>query len=410
MNKQWIDKYIPKSLNEMILSPDNINKIKTWMKDYKKDPVNAKKILLICGPPGTGKTLLAHLLLKKFGYRPREYNASELRSSKKINEILNNVFTFRNIIDMIKNGKSPIGIILDEIEAFSDKKGEGKGGLKFLLNNIKRADNTIKKKGKNKNNKVKINSPIICTYNDFKDKKLTLLKKYSVFIKLKRISDYQIEKLTNKILKSEGFKIKLDAKMMLIQHAMGDIRRLIYILHFLCIKLKDSITLKDVEKIKNIFTNKTVEMEIYEMTKYFINNGLSYEKITKLYYCNTMLLPLMLYDNFYKVLLTKKKMEKQDVKTMISSVNCIVEYDILQNHIIKDHEYTLSKYNAYRMYELNYILVNNRKNKFVPVNFAKILNKTSNYYTAKKKINKLNMSDYNLIKNIINVNEKVNSK
>ena len=410
MNKQWIDKYVPKCLNEMILSPDNIKKIENWMKDYKKDPDNTKKIMLICGPPGTGKTLLAHLILKEYGYRPREYNASELRSSKKINEILNNVLTFRNIVDMIKNGKSPIGIILDEMEAFSDNRGEGKGGLKFLLNIIKKADNTIKKKGKNKNNKIKINSPIICTYNDFKDKKLTLLKKYSVFIKINKISDFEFEKIIDKILKSEGFKIRLDAKLVLIKHAMGDIRRFIYLLHFLCIKIKGDITLEDVEKIKNTFTNKTIEMEIYEMTRHFINKGLSYDEVNKLYYCNTMLFPLMLYDNFYKVILTKKKLEKKDVKTMISSVNCIVEYDILQNHIIKEHEYTLSNFNAYRMYELNSILDKNRKNKFVPVNFAKILNKTSNYYTAKKKKNKINMSDYNLIKNIINVNEKVNSK
>ena len=43
MNKQWIDKYIPKSLNEMILSPDNINKISVKDTSNIKTIINNKK-------------------------------------------------------------------------------------------------------------------------------------------------------------------------------------------------------------------------------------------------------------------------------------------------------------------------------------------------------------------------------
>ena len=398
-NLLWCDKYAPKCLNDMLLTPKNKKIIKEWMKSYKTDPQNTKKILLLSGPPGTGKSTLANITLKEFGYRVIEYNSSQLRGMKNIQTILNNTLTYRNVIDMFKSGGSPVGIILDEIDTLSDSKGQGKGGLKYLLELIKEADNTVKKKKKKSKKKklMNIQSPIICTYNDFKDKKLTALKKYSIHIKINKIPNIMLRKVIDKISKSENFTIEFDAKILLMNYAMGDIRRLINLLYYTSIKNKDKITLEVVEIIMKNFQKKTVNMEIYEMTRYFLNNKLSIDHTAELYFKESMLLPLMIHDNFHKVILTRKKIDKTDTKNISIILNCISEYDKMQNHVIKKQDYQLSKYNCGFMAIINNTLANNRKNKFISdINFARILNKTSNYYSKKKKVAEININDYNL--------------
>ena len=119
---------------------------------------------------------------------------------------------------------------------------------------------------------MNIKSPIVCTYNEFKDKKLTILKKFSVNINIKKISNMMLGKVVDKIAKNEGFIIDFDAKIILMNHAMGDIRRLINLLYYAFIKHKDNITLEDVELIIKSFKEKDVSMELYESTKHFLNN------------------------------------------------------------------------------------------------------------------------------------------
>jgi len=398
--QSWCDKYSPNCLDDMLITYKNKKIIKEWMKSYKKDPKYTKKILLLSGPPGTGKSTLANILLKEFGYRVIEYNASELRGMNSIQEVLTNTLTYRNVVNMFKNNNSPVGVILDEIDTLSDSRGSGKNGLKYLLDLIKKNDKTVKRNKKKKNKtdeQMNIKSPIVCTYNEFKNKKLTILKKFSININIKKISNMMLEKVVDKIAKNEGFTIDFDAKIILMNHAMGDIRRLINLLYYIFIKNKNNITLEDVELIIKNFKKKDVSMELYDSTKYLLNNKTCIDKSIELYFHDTMLLPLMIYDNFHKVILTKKKIDKNDTEIIGNILDCVSNYDKIQNYLIKNQKYDLSKYNGCLMYDINCTLSENRKNKFITnIDFALILNKTSAYYSKKKKFAEMNVSDCNL--------------
>tara|TARA_B100000780_G_C21126993_1_gene457819 strand:+ start:1648 stop:2874 length:1227 start_codon:yes stop_codon:yes gene_type:complete len=398
--QSWCNKYSPNCLKDILITQKNKKIIKDWMISYKKDPRNTKKILLLSGPPGTGKSSLANILLKEFGYRIIEYNASELKGAKSIQEVLTNTLTYRNVVNMFKCNNSPVGVILDEIDTLSDSKGSGKNGLKYLLDLVKKNDKTVKR-NKSKKDKttelMNIKSPIICTYNEFKDKKLTILKKYSVHINIKKIPNMLLGTVIDKIAKNEGFSIEFDAKIILMNHAMGDIRRLINLLYYIFVKNKNNITLEDVEIIIKSFKEKDVKMELYESTKYFLNNKINIDESLKLYFEDTMLLPLMVHDNFHKVILTRKKINANDVKSLVVILDNISNYDKLQNYLIKHQCYGLSKYNGCYMHKINKTLADNRKNKFVSdINFALILNKTSIYYSKKKKAAEINIGDYHL--------------
>ena len=110
--QSWCNKYSPNCLKDILITQKNKKIIKDWMISYKKDPRNTKKILLLSGPPGTGKSSLANILLKEFGYRIIEYNASELKGAKSIQEVLTNTLTYRNVVNMFKCNNSPVGWIL----------------------------------------------------------------------------------------------------------------------------------------------------------------------------------------------------------------------------------------------------------------------------------------------------------
>ena len=82
-----------------------------------------KKVLLICGPPGIGKTSLAHVILKTYNYYPIEFNASEVRTSKIIEQKLSKIINQKSIM-MMFNKTSKLSIIMDEIDGcLSGDKG-----------------------------------------------------------------------------------------------------------------------------------------------------------------------------------------------------------------------------------------------------------------------------------------------
>ena len=153
----WAEKYRPTNLNEMIGNQMKIKTIDDWIKKFKDS--KSKKILLISGPPGVGKTTLAHIILKKYTYHPIEFNSSDIRGSKNIKETIGRILDYRSVLDMFHHGKLPNAIIMDEIDTLCS--GGDKGGMAEFLT-------IVKKKIKDGNS---IENPIICTYNDFSDKK-----------------------------------------------------------------------------------------------------------------------------------------------------------------------------------------------------------------------------------------------
>lgn len=53
------------------------------------DPKSAtKNAVLLVGQPGLGKTSMAHVLARECGYEPLEFNASDTRNKKSIEETI----------------------------------------------------------------------------------------------------------------------------------------------------------------------------------------------------------------------------------------------------------------------------------------------------------------------------------
>ena len=77
----WLEKYQPRTIENLIIDIRTVTKIKKWFTDFK-NLKNVPNVLLINGPPGCGKTVMTSLFLEHFKFRKQEYNCSNLMKKK----------------------------------------------------------------------------------------------------------------------------------------------------------------------------------------------------------------------------------------------------------------------------------------------------------------------------------------
>ena len=204
-NEAWTEKYRPRILEDVIGHEGHIKTMRCWLREFKDNSKETKKILLLCGPPGIGKTTIAHLLLKDSGYRVLEYNASDNRSGKKLSAILKKVVGRLNVMDMMYGRRQSSGLVLDEIDGLKGTDGD-RGGLSEIFKCIK-----------NRNGKT-MNVPIICTYNPFSSRNLTKLKKLGVCVILKRPGKYHCRELINRIDVCEQLRLEDEGIVQILKY------------------------------------------------------------------------------------------------------------------------------------------------------------------------------------------------
>ncbi len=146
------DKYRPESIEDLILPPEIINQILSWMNSWKNHE-ETKKAIILYGNQGVGKTSLAVAIAKHFDLPLIEMNASDQRNRENMKKIALMASEYHDILQL--NVKSPDRLILiDEadniLESRNPSKGGDAGGLAELLDIIKKARN-----------------PIIITMNDY---------------------------------------------------------------------------------------------------------------------------------------------------------------------------------------------------------------------------------------------------
>ena len=105
----FVEKYKPKTLQEMIGHKDQMNELGTWLTQF---PKVERRGVLITGPPGIGKTTMAHLVAAATGYKVAEYNASDTRSITSLQGLGE-----RRLVKEV--------VIMDEIDGLSERGSIG---------------------------------------------------------------------------------------------------------------------------------------------------------------------------------------------------------------------------------------------------------------------------------------------
>jgi replication factor C subunit 1 len=316
----WTEKYRPTQLDEFVGNADAIDKMCDWFKKYKAKDTSIKRALLLSGCPGTCKTSIAHVMLRKYGYDVKEYNASDIRSKKLVEENLKKLITMTkvNMLDK-KTHQNPYGIVMDEVDGMSTGDKGGIGQLISIINPI-RSKTPIKK---DKHSSNKWIPPIICICNNNYDKKISELKKDCMEIKFEKPTIFELCKVIDRITILEGINMTDSAKKFVAELSQGDFRRLVFLLQNFSNIKKQIIDINDIYEYYDVISKKTIELNSYEITNKIFSKALPLIDIVRLYDSDKSLLPMMIHENYVKVI------DSQNVKTDLKLQNCADAIDAI---------------------------------------------------------------------------------
>ena len=171
----WVDRYSPKSLEEVKGNSMSIELLEDFIRDFKS---HAKKAVILVGPTGTGKTASVYAFAKENDYEVLELNASDFRNKQIIEEFMDSAMNQMSLF------MKPKIIFIDEIDGLSGMKD--RGGAQALAKLIE-----------------KTNFPIIITANDIGLDKLSTLVKKTKVLEFEGLTSSEICERLNEILDFE---------------------------------------------------------------------------------------------------------------------------------------------------------------------------------------------------------------
>ena len=285
-SKLWTDKYSPTNLSQIIGNKTNISKMKMWIQNIKRRKTHTP-ILFLYGPSGVGKTRLAHLLLQEYQYPVLEFNAGEIRSRKRIEEIVQKLFYHHSVND------KKIGIIMDEIDGMSC--GD-KGGLHFLLEFILQYYHPHNSKS------IISYHPIICISNRPLEKKTQ--SSLCLELKVNRMLGHELLGYLQSICLCENFEVSDAILRDIVQFSKHDIRKSIIILQDLQTIQSHhhhddhELSMETYLSIKHSFLSQVSDKNLFDMTQLFYTCPLNFSSILSYCQIDPNLLPSMIFDNF----------------------------------------------------------------------------------------------------------------
>ena len=374
MSTEWHEKYKPIKLEQTCLSFNTIDLMRKWIKEYK----TINRPLFIHGGSGIGKTLIAKLLLEEFNYNIVTLNISDIRDSKMIKNIFTQSLSYSNVLQMMKQETIKKAIFIDEIDTLishADKK--------TVTNVLDLLKSYADKKKKNK-----MEYPIILTATNIKDKKITTLRKYVIDAKIYLPNNYTLEKIIDRIYNKEKIKIDVDAKMLVIKNTVNDIRTLVTILYELYMKYgKKKITYERVEKFFKFFDKKKVDVDIYDSAHKTLIKKIEIKELLSFFETDKLLFPLLIHENLHKAVNTKDIDSNKKIELLDNCMDIITINDTLQQKMFNQQKWQLFPISGFYSTVYPNTLLSKHKekpNKKFGMDFSKILNKMSTFFTNQK--------------------------
>ncbi|KAI1315277.1 hypothetical protein EDD11_001009 [Mortierella claussenii] len=236
----WTTKYRPRDVKDLCGNNAAIQKLIRWLQgwdesysnNFKKDNTDKSGVfraVLISGPPGIGKTSAAHLVGRSLGYNIVEFNASDTRSKKSLDEDVRDLLDNQSLAGYFQGDKKEITgkgksasvdeestmakkqlIVMDEVDGMA---GGDRGGVAQLISFIKRTQ-----------------VPIICICNDRQSPKVRSLVNSCFDMRFQRPMVNQVRSRLLSILHREGRKIPGNVLDKLVSGSQSDIRQVLNML------------------------------------------------------------------------------------------------------------------------------------------------------------------------------------
>jgi DNA polymerase III delta prime subunit len=286
----WIDKYRPKTLSEVIGHRKEIAQLEKFIGQFKGQNVENPNIIVI-GPNGIGKTLIVDLILQKYQYTKFENEFSNLCIRSSDNKV-NSLKSFYLLISGNKLVQNKIALVIDDLSNMNSPK------IKDAIKGIIRLNSQYKK------------FPIIIITNTKHNKIINELRKVTAYQKKSkynineinlRIPDFDdVLKFVQHICKNENLQLEdEDLYTEIIAHSQYDLRRLVTLLENLAYYFSDrKISRERWEYYQEISKTKDVDPGIYEATRLLLDEYLGVNRILAIYGEERATIPLMIHENY----------------------------------------------------------------------------------------------------------------
>lgn len=227
-DRLWTAKYAPTSVNMICGNKTSVEKLQTWLRNWRKsaksgfkkpgkDGSGLYRSVMIHGPPGIGKTTAAHLVANLEGYDIMETNASDTRSKKLVETGLLGVLDttslrgyFSGAGQKVESEKKNMVLIMDEVDGMSAGDRGGVGALAAIAK--------------------KTQIPLILICNERRLPKMKPFDHVTYELPFRRPTAEQIRARLSTICFREGLKIPPPVLDGLIEGTHSDIRQVINML------------------------------------------------------------------------------------------------------------------------------------------------------------------------------------
>ncbi|KAI9219723.1 hypothetical protein BC828DRAFT_385403 [Blastocladiella britannica] len=288
----WTDKYRPTKCSEIIGNKANVDRLLQWLRGFAKARTTkfrfeGEKSLahyraaLLSGPPGVGKTTSAHVAAREAGLNVIEFNASDMRSKKSLDEIAAHLLHNQTLFGG-KSGDDHV-VIMDEVDGMSTSD---RGGLAELTKLI-----------------AKSRVPVICICNDRSNPKLKTLAAKCLDLPYRRPEAQMVRSRLMTICHREGLKVPPTAIDALHASTRADIRQMITLLS----SYRLSHTAMDYDDAKRHGADQEKDMSVgmFEATRVLLSPAdvrrSSLNQLMEQYFVDFDMVPLMVQENYVKV-------------------------------------------------------------------------------------------------------------
>lgn len=363
----WTDKYGAKTLNDIIDNKEQINKLKNWLLNFETSKYHTA---VISGGHGVGKNLISKLVLEELGYEIRNIYGINLKNKGILSEIVYSNTKTNDIYSSNSISNKKYAVIIDDTESIS-------------LTSEK--DNLIELFKFNAKNRY---FPLILISNLQHSKLINNLKKISLDITVYPPSIESLKKYIINICSRENIIITDDKiYLQIIRFCQSDIRRLLSLLQDLYYTFGNkSITIEMFKEYQQMTQRKDIDVGLYSATKQLLNNYRNINDCLQLYETEKVLLPLTIYENYYKKLF---KLKNNNILELMSNITDSISIgDVIETNIYSDQNWFLQNIHGfYTCANTSYIINNITQNNIVDydVVFSADLNKTSSRNINKKK-------------------------
>jgi len=347
----WVDAHAPRDLSQLVGNGPAVNRLALWLQNWhntsaatgeaRKPPSrfggfldnSAAKAVLVSGPPGIGKTTTCRIIAQLHcGYEVLEYNASDSRGQKAIQEMADGIADNTTINFGTKLGKSGefsgltrrACIIMDEV----DGMGAGdRGGNAALIKMIKKTRN-----------------PIICICNDQSSQKIRSLASNCFDLKFSRPPTALVAQRCSEIAHQEGLKISQSSVMTLAESCGGDMRMALNQLQALARSpAQEGCSITDGDFKEGFSKDRSIMMTPLDACKRLINTAeaahMSLRDRLDMFFVDFSLVGLLVHENYLRAV--ERRCDLDVLNRCAYSADLMSMGDVMNQKCVTNQDWSL---------------------------------------------------------------------